>query len=106
MASNPATDYWDGTRRDENLPAIPGFSSFPSPEANADLWPVNPRHAVVSLGVGWRYMASSDALSPSQPDGLAGSPNATPPDPGYDSAGVPSFEFVREKIETRYRTSL
>jgi hypothetical protein len=33
-------------------------------------------------------------------------PNATPPDPGYDSAGVPTFEFVREKIETRYGTSL
>jgi phage shock protein A len=28
------------------------------------------------------------------------------PDPGYDSAGVPTFEFVREKIETRYGTAL
>jgi phage shock protein A len=27
-------------------------------------------------------------------------------DPGYDSAGVPTFESVREKIETRYATSL
>jgi phage shock protein A len=33
-------------------------------------------------------------------------PNATPPDPGYDSSGVPTFEFVREKIETRHGTSL
>lgn len=33
-------------------------------------------------------------------------PGATPPDPGYDSAGVPTFESVREKIENRYATSL
>ncbi|QLL09738.1 hypothetical protein [Mycobacterium vicinigordonae] len=26
----------------------------------------------------------------------------TAPDPGYDSAGVPTFESVREKIESRY----
>jgi phage shock protein A len=39
---------------------------------------------------------------PDQP----GTPDATPPDPGYDSAGVPTFESVREKIETRYGTSL
>ena len=32
-------------------------------------------------------------------------PNATEPDPGYDSAGVPTFESVREKIETRYATA-
>jgi phage shock protein A len=32
--------------------------------------------------------------------------DATPSDPGYDSAGVPTFESVREKIETRYGTSL
>ena len=35
-----------------------------------------------------------------------GTSDATPPDPGYDSAGVPTFESVREKIETRYGTSL
>ena len=35
-----------------------------------------------------------------------GPSDATPPDPGYDSAGVPTFESVREKIETRYGTSL
>ena len=27
------------------------------------------------------------------------------PDPGYDDAGVPTFESVREKIETRYATA-
>ena len=32
--------------------------------------------------------------------------DTAPPDPGYDSAGVPTFESVREKIETRYGTSL
>ena len=25
-----------------------------------------------------------------------------PPDPDYDSSGVPTFDSVREKIETRY----
>jgi phage shock protein A len=33
-------------------------------------------------------------------------PSEAPPDPGYDSAGVPTFESVREKIETRYATAL
>lgn len=33
-------------------------------------------------------------------------PGTAAPDPGYDSAGVPTFESVREKIETRYATSL
>ncbi len=28
-----------------------------------------------------------------------------PPDPGYDDAGVPTFESVREKIESRYATA-
>lgn len=27
------------------------------------------------------------------------------PDPGYDAAGVPTFESVREKIESRYATA-
>ena len=30
----------------------------------------------------------------------------TEPDPGYDGAGVPTFESVREKIETRYGTAI
>ncbi|ORW75250.1 hypothetical protein [Mycobacterium saskatchewanense] len=29
----------------------------------------------------------------------------TESDPGYDSAGVPTFDSVREKIETRYATA-
>ena len=33
-------------------------------------------------------------------------PGTRPPDPGYDSAGVPTFDSVREKIESRYATSL
>jgi phage shock protein A len=32
-------------------------------------------------------------------------PDATDPDPGYDSAGVPTFEAVREKIEARFATA-
>ncbi len=28
------------------------------------------------------------------------------PDPGYDSSGVPTFESVREKIETRFGTAV
>jgi len=32
-------------------------------------------------------------------------PDASEPDPGYDSAGVPTFESVREKIEARYATA-
>jgi hypothetical protein len=39
-------------------------------------WSVNPRHAVVSAGVRWRYIASSDGLSAPQPGELAGSPKA------------------------------
>jgi phage shock protein A len=35
-----------------------------------------------------------------------GTPNETQPDPGYDRTGVPTFESVREKIETRYATAL
>ena len=32
-------------------------------------------------------------------------PNDAQPDPGYDSAGVPTFESVSEKIESRYATA-
>jgi phage shock protein A len=28
------------------------------------------------------------------------------PDPGYNDSGVPTFESVQEKIETRYGTAL
>ena len=50
---------------------------------------------------------------PSSPDaGSAPKPAPAVPlrnpdiDPGYDNSGVPTFESVREKIETRYATSL
>ncbi|MCB0941851.1 MAG: hypothetical protein KDB72_16635 [Mycobacterium sp.] len=34
-------------------------------------------------------------------------PVAVPnPDPGYTASGVPTFEAVQEKIETRYGTAL
>ena len=28
------------------------------------------------------------------------------PDPGYDDSGVPTFDSVREKIETRFGTAI
>lgn len=33
-------------------------------------------------------------------------PNIPQPDTGYDDAGVPTFESVREKIERRVATSI
>lgn len=33
-------------------------------------------------------------------------PPGEPADTGYDSAGVPTFDSVREKIEGRYQTSI
>ncbi|KAA1250668.1 hypothetical protein F0Q45_08500 [Mycobacterium simiae] len=33
-------------------------------------------------------------------------PDADSADAGYDSAGVPTFESVREKIESRYAAAL
>jgi phage shock protein A len=33
-------------------------------------------------------------------------PNATEPDSGFDGAGVPTFESVREKIEARYGVAM
>ena len=40
---------------------------------------------------------------PDEPETPAGQPDV---DPGYSSSGVPTFESVREKIETRYGTSI
>ena len=40
---------------------------------------------------------------PDEPETPAGQPDV---DPGYSSSGVPTFESVREKIETRYETSV
>lgn len=33
-------------------------------------------------------------------------PDESDADPGYDNADVPTFESVRDKIETRYETSI
>jgi phage shock protein A len=42
---------------------------------------------------------------PTDPD--AGSTSeAGDTEPGYDTSGVPTFDFVREKIENRYETSI
>jgi phage shock protein A len=40
---------------------------------------------------------------PDEPETPAGQPDL---DPGYSSSGVPTFESVREKIESRYETSI
>ncbi len=40
---------------------------------------------------------------PDQPESPATEPDA---DTGYTSAGVPTFDSVREKIESRYETSI
>lgn len=33
-------------------------------------------------------------------------PDQPTPDPGYDTSGVPTFDSVREKIESRFGTAL
>ena len=40
---------------------------------------------------------------PDEPTSSAAESNV---DPGYTSSGVPTFDAVREKIETRYETSI
>ena len=40
---------------------------------------------------------------PDEPQNSAAEPDV---DPGYTSSGVPTFESVQEKIETRYETSI
>ncbi|MFZ0718648.1 PspA/IM30 family protein [Mycobacterium sp.] len=40
---------------------------------------------------------------PDEPETPAGQPDV---DPGYSNSGVPTFESVREKIESRYETSI
>jgi len=41
-----------------------------------------------------------------EPDATAAPAPAPPVDTGYTPTGVPTFESVREKIETRYGTSI
>ncbi len=43
--------------------------------------------------------------APKASEPVPATPNAET-DTGYDNAGVPTFEFVREKIENRYGTAL
>ncbi|MFI9387457.1 hypothetical protein [Kutzneria sp. NPDC052558] len=40
------------------------------------------------------------------PNAALAAPAPALPDPDYSEGGVPSFDFVREKIEGRYTTSL
>ncbi len=41
-----------------------------------------------------------------EPDNPDPVPDPAQPETGYDNAGVPTFESVREKIESRYATSI
>ncbi len=43
---------------------------------------------------------------PDEPDIPDLVPDPAQPDTGYDNAGVPTFESVREKIESRYATAV
>lgn len=42
----------------------------------------------------------------SKPEPAAPPPAAPPEDTGYTAGGVPTFDSVREKIETRYGTAI
>lgn len=49
----------------------------------------------------------SEKPSPAAEVTAAPTPVVVPdPDPGYSASGVPTFEAVQEKIETRYGTAL
>lgn len=50
--------------------------------------------------------AAEPAPGPVPAPTAAPSPTAAPVDTGYTASGVPTFESVREKIETRYGTAL
>ena len=41
-----------------------------------------------------------------EPEPAAETPQAVPVDTGYTPSGVPTFDSVREKIETRYGTAI
>jgi len=53
------------------------------------------------LGAEADATVASDAVTPS-----VVLPPVTPVDTGYTSTGVPTFDSVREKIETRYGTAI
>ena len=46
------------------------------------------------------------ALQPDTPPPTSAAAPVEPADTGYTPSGVPTFESVREKIETRYGTSI
>lgn len=48
----------------------------------------------------------ADDPTPGTPEGVDTPTPMVPPDTGYTAAGVPTFDGVREKIETRYGTAL
>ena len=81
MASNPATfDYETARARTKTCQPFQGFPVSESQSQRPPVvgaWSVNPRHAVISLGAGWRYIACSEHLSVPPPGGLE-APKAGP----------------------------
>lgn len=51
-------------------------------------------------------MPDEPTSSASGPADTAFGPVEPTDEPGYDGSGVPSFDLVREKIQTRYQTSI
>jgi phage shock protein A len=52
-------------------------------------------------------MAGGPKPPPPEPGaGSSSASGASEAEPGYDNSGVPTFDSVREKIETRYETSI
>lgn len=52
-------------------------------------------------------LGGDDVVDEPQPDPVPAAPVPVPPiDTGYTAAGVPTFDSVREKIETRYGTAI
>jgi phage shock protein A len=45
-------------------------------------------------------------VQPAEAQPAQATPTAAPVDTGYSASGVPTFESVREKIETRYGTAI
>jgi len=81
---------------DEPDPSAPVSSGPVSSETEAD----EPRPAQPAA-------AEPVGSEPASPEPVPATPLVEPDiDPGYSAKGIPTFESVREKIETRYGTAL
>lgn len=99
------------------LPRVPVCRADPSECAGQNCvnpWGVYPIYtpaariqatAVVSKRYGEAMSDDPSAAAPPTPEPQGALPDE-PIDTGYTSGGVPTFESVREKIETRYGTAI